>query len=384
MYIFIQPSFGVHESSRILDIFKERKKKRKKQGKEGVKEPDNPKKRELSPVENCEEGGGKMGSNAKTTSNTGKENGQSSENLTVKERDGRSGKHPQLQAARMRLGGIGQRKNKKQLQSDISDGSPPLSPTPMQPETLCDSMARKSEATDTPDPSRLSLDDAATTTQQSSDETCQQAAIAFATSTPSPDALFIVVPRNELPDRLPGEAEPSIAVPAARNFVNIYYQYFSSGQINDLARYFTVKGQKSVSIGGAHSVVTGRNDIATQIRSLAGSAFVVRGVVAQDAFDGKGAHILVTGTAVTGSGGVTANFAHSVSLTQVQSEHQVESTFSALSPALEVGVPFQIHNDALALLSGESAPISQPQFTPPGQHPQPPPGQHPQPPPGLF
>lgn len=367
----------MHETSRILDIFKERKKKRKKQGKEGAKSPGTAKKRELSPPENGEEGGGKL-SNAKSKK-SGKENGQSSENVNAKERDVRAGKHPQLQAARMRLGGIGQRQNKKQHKdADNSNSGSSLQQSPIQPKDTYDSTTQQTEAPDTPDPSRLSLEDAATTKQQCPDETSRPAAKASAISVPPPDALFIVVPRNELPAPLPGEAQPSLAVPAARHFVNTYYQYFSNGQINDLARYYTAKGQKSVSIGGAHSVVTGRNDITTQILSLAGSAFVVRGVVAQDTVDGNGAHILVTGTALTGSGGVTANFAHSVSLTLIEDVvHRSESDRSALTSDVESGFSFQIHNDALALL-GEAAPITQPQSTHTA------PAQNPPPPPGLF
>jgi len=378
------PSFGVHENSRILDIFKDRKKKRKKQLKEcGGKASGSPKKRE-SLADSCLDGGGKMdGRDSKGNGNTkskksGKENGKSDENVSVttKEKDTRAGKHPQLQAARMRLGGIGQRQNKKQHQSDTLDGDPPIPPSSMQMEASDGLIPLETEAPDTVDVSRLSLDGEVPTNQQSPPETSRTAAEAPSNAAPSPDALFIVIPRNELPNPLPGEKDLSLAVPAARHFVNTYYQYFSAAQINDLARYYTAKGQKSVSIGGAHSVVTGRNDITAQILSLAGTAFAVRGVVSQDTFDGNGAHILVTGSAVTGSGGVSANFAHSVSLTQIKRELQVESTSPALVTAFEAGIPFQIHNDALALLGGEAAP--QQKFTSPA------PAHHPPPPPGLF
>lgn len=386
MIFSLQPSFGVHENSRILDIFKDRKKKRKKQLKEsGGKATGSPKKRE-SFADSGVEGGGKMdrrdskGNGNAKSKKSDKENGKSDENIssTTKEKDARAGKHPQLQAARMRLGGIGQRQNKKQHQSDILDGDPLNSPSSMQMEASIGLMPLETDDPDTVDVSRLSLDDEAPTKQQSPDETSRPAADAPTSATPSPDALFIVIPRNELPNPLPGEDDLSLAVPAARHFVNTYYQYFSGVQINDLARYYTTKGQKSVSIGGAHSVVTGRNDITTQILSLAGTTFTVRGVVSQDTVDGKGAHILVTGNAVTGSGGVSANFAHSVSLTRVKHELQVESTSPALLAAFVAGIPFQIHNDALALLSGEAASMNQPQFTSPA------PAHHPPPPPGLF
>ncbi len=376
----IQPSFGVHENGRILEIFKDRKKKRKKQLKESGGKAGSPKKRE-SLADSCLDGGGKMdGRDSKGNGNakskkSGKENGKSDENVSVKskEKDTRAGKHPQLQAARMRLGGIGQRQNKKQHQSDISDGDHPNPPSSMKREASGGSIPLESEAHDTVDVSRLSLDGELPTNQQSPREISRPAA---AIAAPSPDALFIVIPRNELPNPLPGESELSLAVPAARHFVNTYYQYFSAAQIKDLARYYTAKGQKSVSIGGAHSVVTGRNDTTAQILSLAGTAFAVRGVVSQDTVDGKGAHILVTGSAVTGSGGVSVNFAHSVSLTQIKPESQAESACPALATAFEAGIPFQIHNDALALLSGEAAP--QQQFTSPA------PAHHPPPPPGLF
>ncbi len=222
---------------------------------------------------------------------------------------------------------------------------------------------------------------------------------------PPPDALFIVVPRNERPDPLPGENESSLAVPAARHFIDTYYTHFDMSThnipIHDLSRYYTAKAQKSVSIGGAHSVVTGRRDITAQISNLAGAAFVVRGVVAQDAADGRGVHILITGTARTGvvgaAGGVFANFAHSISLTPVDMSNVVRGSMTAKSAeddrtqacpycpalveALGVGFPFQIHNDALALLSGESPVASVPitQVPPATQQQAPPP-----PPPGLF
>ena len=88
---------------------------------------------------------------------------------------------------------------------------------------------------------------------------------------------------------------PSSAVAAARAFVDMYYPLVSHGLSADLALHYTPLAQKSVSVGGAHSVVTGRDDVARQIAGLAGAAFAVRGVVAQDSHDGRGAHVLITG-----------------------------------------------------------------------------------------
>lgn len=266
------------------------------------------------------------------------------------------------------------------IDSGISSQQTNSSSTPHDPRGHCESQCHQiqphQQAPSIPDPARLSIHESSRNQPESLHLPIQ------------PDALFVIVPRAEIPDPLPGESASSLSVPAARHFIETYYSHFADSsqamQINNLVRYYTAKAQKSVSIGGAHSVVTGRRDIAAQILNLAGAAFVVRGVVAQDTADGKGVHILITGTARTG--GVLASFAHSVSLTPVQTSitmngmHTNGNACLALKEALDVGFPFQIHNDALALLSGDAppspAPVSQPP-SPMQHHPLPPP-------PGMF
>ena len=82
-----------------------------------------------------------------------------------------------------------------------------------------------------------------------------------------------------------------------------------------------------------------------------------------------------------------ANFAHSISLVPVDDEiwrgiHGDEGREGniicpALLEALELGFPFQIHNDALALLSGDAGQVAPTPTSPPMQQQLPPP-------PGLF
>uniref|UniRef100_A0A7S4HJ16 NTF2 domain-containing protein n=1 Tax=Odontella aurita TaxID=265563 RepID=A0A7S4HJ16_9STRA len=173
-----------------------------------------------------------------------------------------------------------------------------------------------------------------------------------------PDAEYIIVPETDRPDPSttpsPLPANPSMAVAAAKAFVDLYYPLLSHGLCDNLARHYTPRAQKSVSVGGAHAVVTGRDDIALQIAGLAGSAFVVRGVVAQDAHDGRGAHILVTGAVQTpspaGEMGVATPFAHSVSLVPATAQGFDETVggIGAVAP-----FAFQIHNDALSLLGSD-------------------------------
>lgn len=318
----------------------------------------------------------------------------------------------------------GQRRKKKGTQPDgsgVTNGDGPLpqqSSSHMQSKLPASGQHQSQSSTQihpqapsTPDPSRLSLDDSQETSSPKppQPESTHEVPSLLPSQTllvdpPPSDALFIIVPRNERPDSLPGQPESSLAVPAARHFISKYYSHFDGSlPINDLIRYYTNKAQKSVSIGGAHSVVTGRRDIEAQILSLAGASFVVRGVVAQDAADGKGVMILVTGTAVTAlngsAGGVVASFAHSISLVPIddgilreikrynQHDSTGEGICSALLEAVYLGYPFQIHNDALALLSGDTGPVN-PNPTVPQptqiQQPTPPMQKPPPPPPGLF
>lgn len=143
-----------------------------------------------------------------------------------------------------------------------------------------------------------------------------------------------IQPSSPMP--LPGLSRPSLAIPAAKAFVDLYYRHLTLGQYSDLCRYYTPNAQKSISVGGAHSVVATRSDIMLQLQSLSQSMFIVRGVVSQDTYDGRGAHILITGVVQTGE--VLTQFAHSVGLVAAPPQHGLFS--------------FQIHNDALSLLTG--------------------------------
>lgn len=153
-----------------------------------------------------------------------------------------------------------------------------------------------------------------------------------------PDGRYIIVPENDRPyhqhPSMPMPTKMSLAIPAAKAFVDLYYRNITMGQYGELCKYYTPHAQKSISVGGAHSVVASRRDIMLQLQSLSKSIFEMRGVVSQDSFDGRGAHILVTGTMQTG--GVQTQFAHTISLVHIP-QH---SPFS-----------FQIHNDALSLLT---------------------------------
>ena len=403
-----QPSFGSEDRRRILDIFRERKKKRKQEKKKlsfssGQDEcPENGEFECLgSSSRSAEEKGDNCGRG------DGKENGKSNDNLS-EEGGGRDfvengimqQRNENYSSAECGKRAIGDSFKEPQhtFRPLPSTLPPPRLGAPTR-QTCHLSNQLHSQVQSSLDASRMNLDDSTEILPHSqpkvADDRPSLSSQVSSIELPQSDSLFITVPRYERPVSIHGQPESSLAVPAARHFIAKYYSHFDvtspGASLGDLIRYYTLKAQKSVSIGGAHSVVTGRGDIAAQIFSLAGTAFVVRGVVAQDTADGKGVHMLVTGTARTslnGSpGGVVANFAHSISLVPVDDEiwrgiHGDEGREGniicpALLEALELGFPFQIHNDALALLSGDAGQVAPTPTSPPMQQQLPPP-------PGLF
>lgn len=332
------PSFGTEDRRRILEIFKERKKKRKQEKRKSqpsVKAAGNGVRRDSNKAE----------SRTSIASQSREDSGSSVNEVT-------NGSLKPSGKVEVRLS-ASQRENQTLL--------PDLS-------TINLNGCQNSQSSHAPHPQQ---------------HTSATQPITF--DLPTSDALFITIPRLERPPALPGHPDPSLAVPAARHFISKYYAYFDGMQLGahlgDLVRYYTVKAQKSISIGGAHSVVAGKDDIATQIQSLAGSSFVVRGVVAQDSAGGKGVHMLVTGVATLN--GNSMHFAHSISLVPIDDailrypghrENAANTISPTLTEAFGLGYPYQIHNDALAFLSGDvgtcqQSVAQQPQTTQPVHQP---------------
>ncbi len=154
---------------------------------------------------------------------------------------------------------------------------------------------------------------------------------------PLPGSRYITISEHDRPPILSMPPQnSSLAIAAAKAFIELYYPHITHSPPSDLANFYTPHAQKSISVGGAHSVVATRTDIVLQLTSLSGSIFVVRGVVSQDAYDSRGVHVLVTGIVQTS--GVTSQFAHSISLVPAPGHSEYS---------------FQIHNDALSLLTSD-------------------------------
>ena len=161
----------------------------------------------------------------------------------------------------------------------------------------------------------------------------------------------------------------SISVSIAKQFIDRYYPSVQIDGGADLAFYYTESAQKSISIGGAHFVVTGHDAIATQLMSFRG-AFSTRSIVAQDTAEG-GVHLLVTGIYVPVDG-IPCPFAHTVIL--VSHNGQIPRRDTNVTDEYR----FKIHNDALALIGDvpvrvppaplvpNVSPLVTPQMPPPG------------------
>jgi hypothetical protein len=165
---------------------------------------------------------------------------------------------------------------------------------------------------------------------------------AFGSTEPNLPLKSLVVAKSDRPQPSVLDPNPSISVPAAKAFIDLYYPHVTGGMSDDLAMYFSPGAQKSVSIGGAHSVVTGRDSIQLQIASFVGSQFVVKSVVAQNTMD-HGAFVLITGIVQTSpsAGSQISSFAHSVNLVSA-------AAYAGCSS--DPGASFLIFNDALMLM----------------------------------
>jgi hypothetical protein len=186
------------------------------------------------------------------------------------------------------------------------------------------------------------------------------------------------------PSTMSSTAAPNIstALPKllAKLFLELYYPIFttatpaavessSSGEdglhqqkllIASLLPYYTSTFQKSTSINGVHSVVSG--DIlalVTQMKFVLETipgGLHIRSVVAQDLKDG-GVLIMIAGTAVTATAEAASEssspisfFSHAITLMPMRGIPVLASTIST-EESTQVILGYQIHNDAFMLLS---------------------------------
>jgi len=112
-----------------------------------------------------------------------------------------------------------------------------------------------------------------------------------------------------------------------------YYLLLRNGMIQDLAQYYLPDAQKSLTVGGAHALVTHVDQRLLQLESLTNMVLQVKGVLQHPRLTPEdNIYVMITGTSVRPH---TLPFCHSLVLKQVGPQS------------------FQIQNDALAFLTTE-------------------------------
>lgn len=321
------PSFGTDERRRIMELFKEKKKNRRKKKQDKVLQKKSSTVSEIS-VESSEPkdtGASKTTPQKEDTKGSYVKGGGTSQILpgfdSVKE------KKKNKASKKGKANNDSFEKDRKDLSNKgpkIKESPPPIDKAQYQPPE-----SKKDPNPQTSSNSTESDVPPGITTQSSQNKTTSRRSI-----------------------HVPHSSDPLVkpTTAAAKSLISLYYPSITHGLSNDLCCYFNEKSQKSISVGGAHSVVTGLEGITMQITSLAGCQFSVRGVVAQDTADG-GAHLLITGVCTPKGGFVTA-FAHSIGLERVK---DLDDDIGVNGNSSNSGHNFMIQNDALSLLNGEMA-----------------------------
>jgi hypothetical protein len=218
---------------------------------------------------------------------------------------------------------------------------------------------------------------------------------------------YIHLTPSSTPSHVEASPLPANPVELAKKFLDLYYPRLSSvNPAASLLPFYTPNSQKSISINGAHSVVTGHDNIAQQFlrsrHTIGGGNMQILSVVAQELHSmssttvcvagGGGVLIVVTGMAHTqiptsdqSSSSppdspteapslmrYSCPFSHTVTLVPAaavpvnvpsnEGSRQESNAFASLqplsfssaeTPTVQV-VGYQIHNDSLTLLSGDA------------------------------
>lgn len=200
----------------------------------------------------------------------------------------------------------------------------------------------------------------------------------------SPKYICYVPPSTTNSTAAPNNISMTLPKLLAKLFLELYYPVFttatpetveSSSSVEDglhqqtlmiasLLPYYTATFQKSTSINGVHSVVSG--DIVALVKQMQfiletiPGGLYIRSVVAQDLKEG-GVLIMIAGTAVSvTAAGVSESsqpssfFSHAVTLIPMRGIPMIASTISGEenpTESTQMILGYQIHNDAFMLLS---------------------------------
>jgi hypothetical protein len=119
---------------------------------------------------------------------------------------------------------------------------------------------------------------------------------------------------------------------------NLYIGLLQSGHVEELLLYYTLTAQKSLSLKSAKSICQTRQEMKTQLQSLAGCVFAVQGVTVQHSLN----NLLLIWSGVCQLQGQNHGFCHTIVLNPLPHN----------TPGADVNsMQYQIQNDALVLLT---------------------------------
>lgn len=178
------------------------------------------------------------------------------------------------------------------------------------------------------------------------------------------------LPLDSLPPQIqPGGrcfTHPSIAMPRnpspaalsamASLVTESYHLLLHRGLINELASYYSMDAQKSLTVGGAYAACASVADRLLQLQSLSGSIKPhIKGVQQQPTLAG-GIMVMITGISVRPPAGLLLPFCHTLVLCPVSTI--TTTTVEGGQPQTVVG--YQIQNDNLVFLTADDTILSSP------------------------
>jgi len=124
-----------------------------------------------------------------------------------------------------------------------------------------------------------------------------------------------------------------------------------NGLISELASYYALDAQKSLTVGGAHAVCTTVLDRFLQLQSLSGTIKPhIKGIQQQPTLAG-GILVVITGISVRPPGGLLLPFCHTLVLCPVRPQNG--GAIHSNNHHSSMG--YQIQNDNLVFLTAEDA-----------------------------
>jgi hypothetical protein len=149
---------------------------------------------------------------------------------------------------------------------------------------------------------------------------------------------------------------PATLAAVANLVTESYYLLLYRGLINELASYYAMDAQKSLTVGGAYAACTSAGDRLLQLQSLAGTIKpIIKGIQQQPTLAG-GVMVMVTGISVRPPAGMLLPFCHTLVLCPVSNSLAITSSIHQGQSQGIVG--YQIQNDNLVFLTGDDAPTS--------------------------